>query len=100
MKINDFLEKPPKGTGRNMRSTNDTTVEYNAKQKGSHHSGRSIIRRHQSLIDWITKYKIKPYEFLHLPKERRKKKIRQIINGMDTEDNKLRDSIWRNIYTL
>ena len=100
MKTNDFLEKPPENKIRKTRSNFDTLVDYNNKQTGTNHAGRSIIRRHHSLIKWITEYKITPYEIFHLPKARRKRKNKEILDGMDTPDNRLRESIWNGKYTL
>merc|ERR1711974_362825 len=68
MKTNDFLEKTPENKTRRTRCTFVTLVDYNNKLTGSNHAGRSITRRHHSLIKWIIEHKIEPYDFFHLPK--------------------------------
>ena len=94
MKTDDFLEKPSETENKRTRSAFDTLIDYNNKLTGSNHAGRSIIRRHHSLIKWILENKIEPYDLLHLPKKKRKKMIREIIDSMDTIDNQLRGQIW------
>ena len=100
LKIDDFLEKPPENKGIITRSTSDTLVDFNNKLTDCNHANRSIFRRHHSLIKWITENKIDPYEFIHFPKGRRKKKIKEILDGLDTPDNKLRELIWNGQYKL
>ena len=54
----DILEQLPEMPMRAMRSGESTAMEYNLKNKDTHHPNRSIIRRHANLIKWICTCKI------------------------------------------
>ena len=94
----DFLIT--KNRSRITRQGGQLAWAVNVKNRRAHHRELSIIRRHETFVDYLLNCQISMLELYAMTRDERKEKLRRMIDLIPTHDNQIREQIWEGTFQL
>jgi len=97
MRVEEFLEPLQTEQTRTTRSKLVTIMEKAVRDPTTNHQQRSLFRRHQGLLHWLSTAKyVGP--LLEMKKGQRRKSLAELIGLLNTEENQIRQTIYQGNY--